>query len=257
MNPVAEFLGLQEEAEKLAANDLKGKQGRELEMWQTWHQGGKQPEHLRPLLQSLRPFINSQSNLWATRNRDIPPAAIRAEFTNQVVQALETYDPTKAAMNTHITHRLKKAQRFVTSYQNPARIPENRVYKIRDLEDAQTHLDQQFGRLPTQLEIADHLKWSPRQVDLLQREIRKARPTSQFTKGDPFEYAPSRHQEVLRLLPYELTTDERQVFEHIYGVGGKPQLEPGQIAKTLNMSAPKVSRLKKAISEKYRKYSGG
>lgn len=256
MNPVAEFLGLQEEAEKLAASDLKGKQVKELEMWQTWTQSGKQPEHLRPLLNSLRPFINSQSNLWANRNRDIPPAAIKAEFTNQVVSALETYDPTKAALNTHIGHRLKKAQRFVTSYQNPARIPENRVYRIRELEDAQTHLDQQFGRTPTQLEIADHLKWSPRQVDLLQREVRKARPTSQF-KSDPFATSPSRHQEILRLLPYELSTDERQVFEHLYGVGGKPQLEPGQIAKTLKMSAPKVSRLKKSVAEKYTKYSGG
>lgn len=256
MDPVTEFLGLREEAEKLAANDLRGKQERELQLWKTWKDGGKQQDHLRPLLQSMRPFINSQSNLWATRNRDIPPAAIKAEFTNQFVQALETYDPTKAALNTHIKHRLRKAQRFVTSYQNPARIPETRVYRIRELQDAQTHLDQQFGRTPTQLELADHLKWSPRQVDLLQREVRAARPTSYFM-SDPFATSPSRHQEILRLLPYELNPDERAVFEHLYGVGGKPQLEPGQIARTLNMSAPKVSRLKKAIADKYAKYSGG
>ena len=256
MDPVTEFLGLQQEAEKQAAGDLRSKQAKELEMWHTWQQGGKQPDHLRPLIQSLRPFIKSQADLWATRNRDIPPAAIRAEFMNQAVAALETYDPTKAALNTHIGHRLKKAQRFVTSYQNPARIPENRIYRVRDLQDATTHLDQQFGRPPTQLELADHLKWSPRQVDLLQREIRKARPTSQFS-SDPFKTSPSRHQEILRLLPYELTTDERSVFEHLYGIGGKPQLEPGQIATTLNMSAPKVSRLKKSIADKYSRYAGG
>lgn len=259
MNPVAEFLSLQEEAEKHAAGDLRSKQTRELELWHTWKQGGHQPEHLRPLIQSLRPFIRSQADMWATRNRDIPPAAIRAEFMNQAVAALQTYDPSKAALNTHIGHRLKKAQRFVTSYQNPARIPENRVYRIRDLEDATTHLDQQFGRPPTQLEIADHLKWSPRQVDLLQREVRKARPTSQFGQGlaDPFKTTPSRHQEILRLLPYELTTDERSVFEHLYGIGGRPKLEPGQIATQLGMSAPKVSRLKKSIADKYSRYSGG
>ena len=67
-------------------------------------------------------------------------------------------------------------------------------------------------------------------------------------------FTPSRHNEIMRLLPYELNAEERQVFEHLFGVGGKPKLEPGQIAQKLNMSAPKVSRLKKSISEKYARY---
>ncbi len=59
----------------------------------------------------------------------------------------------------------------------------------------------------------------------------------------------------MRLLPYELNTDERAVFEHLYGVGGKTRKSPGQIAKKLKMSAPKVSRLKRAIAKKYEQYS--
>jgi len=115
------------------------------------------------------------------------------------------------------------------------------------------HLDDKFGRAPTQLELADHLKWSPRQMGLLQKEVRKARPTSQF-EHDPSSYMPSRLQEALRLLPYELTNDERAVFEYVHGVGGKPQLGTGEIARRLNMSAPKVSRLKSSISEKLDKH---
>jgi DNA-directed RNA polymerase specialized sigma subunit len=172
------------------------------------------------------------------------------------VKAFETYDPNRgAALNTHIRHQLKKAARFVTTYQNPARIPENRIYRIRELQDAEQILDEQFGRPPTQLEVADHLQWSPRQVDVLQREVRKARPFSQF-EHDPASFSPSRHQEIIRLLPYDLTPEEKQVFEYIHGIGGKPKLEPGQIAQRLGMSAPKVSRLKKSIADKYNQYAG-
>lgn len=245
------MLGLAKEA---AVDDLRKRQQREFEMWNQWNQGGQKKEDLRPLLQSFKPLVSHQANLWAGRVRDVPPAAIRAEFTNQFVQALQTYDPNRGAgLGTHIRHQLKKAQRFVTTYQNPGRIPENRIYRIRELQDAESHLDEQFGRTPTQLELADHLKWSPRQVDVLQREVRRAMPTGQF-ETDPSTFTPSRHKEVLRLLPYELNTEERSVFEYLYGIGGKPKLGPGEIAAKLNLSAPKVSRLKRSIAEKYEKY---
>jgi DNA-directed RNA polymerase specialized sigma subunit len=254
MNPVEEFLEVLDGTEKIATKELKEKQGKEMDMWNQWNAGGRQPEHLQPLINSFKPLINSKVNIYTTKIRDIPPEAIRAEFLNQFVQAMQTYDPNRGAgLGTHVQHQLKKAQRFVTTYQNPGRIPENRIYKIRELQDAEMHLDDRFGRAPTQLELADHLKWSPRQVGLLQKEVRKARPTSQF-ENDPFAYTPSRQQEILRLLPYELTHDERAVFEYVYGIGGKPQLGTGDIATKLSMSPPKVSRLKASIAGKYRKH---
>lgn len=255
MNPVTEFLAeLEVPEEKLAAKDLREKQTKELDMWSHWNTNGRQPEHLQPLINSFRPLINSKVNIYTSKIRDIPPESIRAEFMNQFVQAMQTYDPDRGAgLGTHVQHQLKKAQRFVTTYQNPGRIPENRIYKIRELQDAEMHLDDRLGRPPTQLELADHLKWSPRQVGLLQKEVRKARPTSQF-ESDPFAYMPSRQQEVLRLLPYELTHDERAVFEYVYGVGGKSQLGTGDIATRLGMSPPKVSRLKASIAEKLKRH---
>lgn len=254
MNPVDEFLNDVTELEKLSADDLFKRQQRELDMWHQWQQGGQQKKDLRPLLNSLKGFVNHQANVFAGRVRDIPPAAIRAEFTNQTVNALQTFDPNRGTkLTTYIGHQLKKAKRFVTTYQNPGRIPENRIYKISELQNAEQRLDEELGRSPTQLELADNLKWSPRQVDVLQREIRKALPTGRF-EHDPSSIVPSRQKEVLRLLPYELNNEERSVFEYIYGVGGKPVLGPGEIAQRLGMSAPKVSRLKKSIADKYSKY---
>jgi DNA-directed RNA polymerase specialized sigma subunit len=255
VDAVSDFLEALGQVKEAAVKDLRKRQAQEMQMWERWKQGGEKPQDLRPLIHSFKPLVSHQANIWAGKVRDVPPAAIRAEFTNQFVSALQTYDPQRGAgLGTHIRHQLKKAQRFVTTYQNPGRIPENRVYRIRELQDAEMQLDERFGREPTQLEIADHLKWSPKQVDVLQREVRKARPTGQF-ETDPSTFTPSRQKEVLRLLPYELTSDEKQVFEYIYGVGGKPKLGPGQIARKLKMSAPKISRLKRSIAEKYARHS--
>ena len=254
MDPLKDYLAAKESLEKDASRDLKKRQLHEMEMWETWKQGGMKPQQLRPLIKSFQPLINGEANRWAPRIRDIPPAAIRAEFTDQFVSALKTYDPNRgAALNTHIRHQLKKAQRFVTTYQNPGRIPENRIYQIRKLQDAETRLDEQYGRSPTALELADEMKQSPRQVELLRKEIRRSLPTSQF-ESDPSTHIPSSSQQTLRLLQYDLDDDERQVFEYLYGMGGKPKLSPGGISRQLGISAPKVSRLKKAIADKYKTY---
>jgi DNA-directed RNA polymerase sigma subunit (sigma70/sigma32) len=127
------------------------------------------------------------------------------------------------------------------------------VYGIGDFNNAKQRLSDSLGRDPTQLELADELKWSPRKVKMMQSEIKVALPASQFS-ADVASMVPSRQQEILRLLPYELTPEERSVFEHIYGIGGKAKLSPGEIAVKLKISAPKVSRLKAAIAAKYDGY---
>jgi DNA-directed RNA polymerase specialized sigma subunit len=250
MDPVSEFIEFSGGFHKEAVS--KEQRDQELEMWHTWNNNGRKQEDMRPLLNSMRPLILKEANNWA-RQRDVPPAAIRAEFTNQAVRGFETYDPTKAALNTHLRNQMLQARRFVVSNQNPARIVESRVYGIGDFNNAKQRLADTLGRDPTQLELADELKWSPRKVKMMQSEIKVAVPASQFS-ADVASMVPSRQQEILRLLPYELTPDERAVFEHIYGIGGKAKLSPGEIAVKLNMSAPKVSRLKASIAAKYEGY---
>jgi DNA-directed RNA polymerase specialized sigma subunit len=250
MDPVSEFLSFSGGLDKEAVS--KEQRAQELEMWHTWNNNGRKQEDMRPLLNSMRPLILKEANSWA-RQRDIPPAAIRAEFTNQAVKGFETYDPTRAGLHTHLTNCMQQARRFVVSNQNPARIVESRVYGIGAFKSATQRLTDTLGRAPTQLELADELQWSPRKVNMLQSEIKVALPTSQFS-ADMASTVPSRQQEILRLLPYDLSPDEKAVFEHIYGINGKETLSPGDIATKLNMSAPKISRIKAAIASKYEGY---
>jgi DNA-directed RNA polymerase specialized sigma subunit len=255
METVAEILDLLDLGlSKEATDELTAKRQKELDMWRTWKSEGMQQQHLRPLLTSLRPLIRKQSNQWAIQ-RDVPPAAIHAEFLNHAVKALETYDPARSGLQTYLTYAMKKAPRFIKAYQNAAYIPETRSYSIQKFKDANTNLEDHLGRAPTQLEIADHMKWSPKKVAVMQREVNSIdSDPSGRAAYDPSEFMPSRQAETLRLLPYDLTPEECSVFEHLYGVGGKPKLSPGDISRKLGMSAPKVSRVKAAIAAKYDRY---
>ncbi|MFW9801202.1 MAG: sigma-70 domain-containing protein [Candidatus Thorarchaeota archaeon] len=228
---------------------------KELQMWHDWNNSGRQPEKIRPLIHSLQPLIRNRSKIFENKIRDIPPAVINSEFQRQVVNALETFDPNRnVKMSTYITKRLKKANRFITTYQNPARIIETRVYNITKIRNAEDILQQKYGRPPTAHEIADYTQMPVNDVQTLQTEVRRTFPIGQFGASDPAVFTPSRSKEIMKLLPYDLTPEENSVFEYIHGIGGKPMLGTGDIAKKLNISAPKVSRLKKSIADKWSTY---
>jgi DNA-directed RNA polymerase specialized sigma subunit len=236
---------------------LSGRAQRELQMWQQWQQGGKKPEQLRPLVQSLQPLVNNRMKVFHNRVRDIPPDAIRAEFHDQLIGALDTFDPNKGKMTTWISARLMKANRFVNTYQNPGRIGEKRIRDITAFQTAEDTLRNQLGRSPTVIEIADKAKIPQNEAALLRQEIRRSHPVGQFGEADPTSFQMSRTKEIMNLLPHDLTHDENAVFEYVHGVAGKPQLGTGAIAKRLGMSAPKISRLKKAVAKKWKQYDGG
>ena len=219
-------------------------------MWHHWDNNGRQPAHLQPLIESMQPLVKKRLNIFENRERDIPPAAIRAEFQDQLVRALATFDPNRGKLGSYVSDQLMKANRFVTTYQNPARIVEPRTYMITKMRGAEDFLHQELKRPPTAMELAEHMQVPTQQVEFLKKELRKAIPTGQF-EHDPAGFTPSKTNEMLRLIPYELTPEENAVFEHVHGIGGKPQLGTGDIAKRLNMSAPKVTRIKAAIAVKW------
>lgn len=224
---------------------------KDLELWSAWKDSGEHPDAMRPLLKQFRPLIRSQANRWAG-NVEIPSSAIHAEFQKQFVHAMRTYDPSRgAALGTWAIGNMRKASRFIATYQNAARIGERRFYKVGKYEAALAELQEEFGREPSDLEVAERMGWSEFEVGRLRQEKRKA-----FISGmslgqeDPGELLPSREGEVLHLVKFELSPEERLVYDYTVGDGGRPKLKPGEIARQLNMSPSKISRLRSSIAEK-------
>lgn len=262
MNPVdaaleALDLGLEKEGfARRRATKLSPRSQQELTMWNDWNASGRKPNKLRPLIKSLQPLVRHRSRIFINKVRDIPPPVIEAEFQDQLVGALETYNPKKSQLKTWVTNRLIKANRFINTYQNPARIGEKRIYDITKMQTAEERLRNQLGREPSTMEISDFAKLPLNDVRTLQKEVRKAYPVGHFGPADPTTFTPSKTNEIMKLLPYDLTPEENVVFDLVHGVKGTGPLGTGAIAKRLKMSAPKVSRLKKAVAMKWKSYEG-
>jgi len=251
LNPVEEFLGSEDALEKEAATARSKK---DLQLWQQWDQNGRKADDLEPLMRQLEPLIRKQSNVYSGRV-NIPKPAVHAEFQIQAIRAVQGYNPQRAALNTHLTHQLKKGKRFIATYQNVGRISETRIYKINQFQTERDLLADKLQRDPSSTEIADHMKWPQKQVVAMESELRKEIPSSKFQGGGMTKLKPSKEAETLRLLQYDLAPQEQTVYEYLLGEGGKPQLKPGQIAKKMNLTPSKVSRIKASIGKKAMRYS--
>lgn len=235
--------------DKTAAKSRQERKTLDHELWEKWDQGGRKPADIKPLLQNFRGMIRNQAKNYSG-NLEIPPAAINAEFTRQAVRAFQTYDPDKgAALGTWVTHQLRQGQRWVYQHMNTARISERRVYKVGDFQNARSQLDQTLGRPPSTLELSEHLGWSPKEVERLEKQIRSDLIGSTM-EVDPFEAMPSKAREILEFLPYELSGQEQAVYEYTMGLNGKPKLNGNEIAAKLGVSASTVSRIKNQIAVK-------
>lgn len=248
-NPVDDFLLSEDELEKAAATARAKK---DLALWQQWDQNGRKAHDLEPLMGQIAPIIRKQSNVYAGRV-NIPAPAVQAEFQIQAIKAMHKYDPSKAALNTYLTHQLKKGKRFISTYQNIGRISETRIYKINEFQNTRDRLSDQLQRDPSAHEISDEMKWPVRQVVAMEKELRREVPTSTLQSGTE-KLKPSKEAEVLRLLQYELDGEEKVVYEYLLGENGKPQLKPGQIARKMNLTPSKVSRIKARIGAKAKRF---
>jgi len=250
-SPLEDFLEFTQELDKEAAMSRSQK---DFNMWQQWDQNGRKEEDLEPLMKQIDPLVRKASNVYAGKV-NIPKSAIRAEFQIHAINALNNYDPNRGAtLGTHLTHQLKKGKRFISTYQNIGRIPETRIHNITEFNNAKDELEDQLGREPSAHELATKLKWAVNQVSAMTVELsRKEVPTSTL-QTDMSSLKPSKEGELLRLIQYDLTPEEKIVYEHLLGVNGKPQLKPGQIAQKLRMSPSKVSRIKNSIGAKAKRY---
>lgn len=249
---VEQYVRNEDDAES-QQRELAARKGREIELWQAWKSSGESPQALKPLLRSFRPMIQSKVNVYKGKLRMIPDSTIEAEFNIQFVNALKSYDPSKGSLGTYVYRYLDKAKRFVVENQNVGRIPENRAYKIKAFTSARDELAEELGRQPTSQELSKKLGWELAEVDRMESELRNDL-VSQGFEDDPYSFTPSKSEETLRLFKYELSGDEREVYEYLTGFGKPQMLSTGDIAKKMGIPDYKVSRIKQVIQNKLKRY---
>jgi len=180
------------------------------------------------------------------------PQAIDASLMIHFVNALHSYDPTKAGLNTHVQNRLQSTLRDVIRSQNVARIPEDVAANIGKVQRAQASLQDELGRKPTDSEIATRAGLTPKGVQGVLRRLVADIPSGSF-ESDAVHGRISRDSEVLPLLREHLKPETQRVFDTLFHPTN-PVLGTGDIARRLGMDEPTVSKHRTAIVEAYNKF---
>jgi len=242
------FLGMGKGPKK--PKELAKIKKRELDLWHQWDQGGRTVDDFQPLHKSFKPIITKKSRDWSNRNPQVPSSAIYHEMNKRFVMAMKSYNPDKGAqLNTWLNRHFLKGGRFVRTYQNIGKIPEGQITLITPYRQAKADLFDQFGYEPDTRTIAEKMGEPVNKVAQLEREMRKDLASSGFAE-DPVTIVAPKELEAFKLVQYDLTPEERVVYEHTFGVNGKEQLRPGQIAKKTNLTPTKVSRIRNKLRTK-------
>lgn len=163
--------------------------------------------------------------------------------------AINTYKPSKAGFSTHLNYQLRKLDRFAKKHQNIARIPEALALRIGDYDNTVDNLTRQLGRQPTLKEIAKDMKMSQKRV----KQLEVSRRGDMFEGKFEAEIDKPSHKldHILEQVRWELTQQERLIYDHLLGLDGKKQYKSKKkLAKKLGMSQSRLSQITKSIYKK-------
>jgi RNA polymerase primary sigma factor len=226
----------------------------ELRLWEQYkYQNDREAK--KKLIKSLRPLIQKRANQF--RNSGIPMTSIELEGMKLASQALDTYDPTKSALNTHVTNYLKKVSRFVTQHQNVASIPEPRALMLGKYKTIYSNLEDEKGREPTISELADAMNISQAEVERINLEQR-AELGIDFESDDDegggffFDVNPeaqtSPTERALGYVYFESDPVDKKILEYSLGIGGVPKLNLGETKKRLKLSDSEFNKRRRKLA---------
>ena len=226
---------------------------RQLDLWKQWRRHPTD-ENLQKLLDSFNPMIQKSINKF--HGAAVPRDLLEIEAKRLAINAFKTYNPRRGTtLGTHVYYHLMGLSRYVGTHQNILHIPEHRRRRIQLYRNAYTELQETLGREPNIQELSERLKWPIREVERMESELRGIDvPHTLDPEMVGESGGKSRAEELLQLIYWDLTPEERLVYEYTLGVGGRPQLSTQEIAAKLKKSPSAVSRIKKSIALKIQKY---
>jgi DNA-directed RNA polymerase specialized sigma subunit len=202
------------------------------------------------ILKALRPTLATGLKSFGG------PAAnpmLRSRAKRLALDAVRTYDPEQAQLKTHVMNHLQGLNRYAARQGQLLSVPERVAIDRGHLEAAEAELRDTLGREPSSAEVADHTGLSVKR----QAYVRGYRPG--FAEGQleagagggdgegggwvgPAVAQADPTAARLEFLYHDLDPTNQAIVEHAYGLHGRRQLRPGQIAQKLNLSPGAISQ---------------
>jgi DNA-directed RNA polymerase specialized sigma subunit len=221
------------------------------EAYRSWKTNDNE-ETRENLLTTLSPAI--ERNVRGIAGGDPNYLRIRAKIL--AMNAMGKYDPEKSSLDTYLNHQLMPLRRTARQQMNILGLPDRLLMASRQLENAETELTDELGRLPTTVELADKLSLSLKQIERI-RQMGHARNTGRSLTQDE-EGQISDAEAVTRRLPDEyrhqyvlsaLRNDPKSaiIYEHDEGLHGRVSLSTAALAEKLGLSPGAISQRRNRI----------
>lgn len=215
------------------------------------------PANTQAILKSMNPIIDSAIKTYIGPGNASPNVRTRAKLI--MAKSLNTYDPARAKLRTHMMSQLQGLRRISAKENQITYMPEQIAIDIGRLNNAETTLKDRFGRDPTTIELADHTNLSPKRIGY----IRQSRPvysegTIVNTQSDeggkelymPGVETPDSYLAWQEFVYYDLNPTDQLIMEHTLGLHGKKPISNQEVARKLRLSPGAISQRKAKIQQK-------
>lgn len=221
----------------------------DISLWREY-KSNPTPLNREKLLKRFDGLIQNQVNRWAGPvARDV----LLNEAKLLAVKAFDNYNPNAgSALGTWITNQLLPLSRIVYTYQNAARMPENITQKVNTFQNANNALKVTLGREPTTDELHSELGWTAPEItrirDYNRRDLVESGPT---VSGDFFGRSSNDEDDMLLgAIYFELTPDEKRLFEATTGYNGARIMKNNELIQKLGITQAQLSYRKERLRKR-------
>ena len=220
------------------------------------------PEVNSQLLSSLQPVLDTAVSSYAGGNMS-PTIRTRAKL--MALKAMETYDPKKGNVRTHLLSQLQGLRRQSAREQNIIPIPEQVGLDFQQLSESENELRDRLGRDPTDDELADHTNLSLRRIHKI-RAFHQPIPESativenddEGQDGGVASTVPGANRGAdawMNFVYEDLAPTDKLIMDMALGRNGKRRTSTQEIARRLNITPGAVSqraaRIQSMLDKRY------
>ena len=221
--------------------------------YQDWKTTGTQ-ESASVMLQQIDPVINKAITSYASGNKS---PNVRSHARQIALDALESYDPQKARLQTHLLNQLQGLRRHVAQEQQVLSVPEQVMLDNQHLYRSSMVLQDKLGRDPSDREVSDHTGISLKRLAYV-RQYRSPlaegtlEDATQREGGSPAMPAVMQNDPTgwHEFVYNDLNEVDKAIMEYTLGLHGIKKLPATEIAKKLNISPGAISQRSQRIQAK-------
>lgn len=206
-----------------------------------------EPADLGRAVDSLQPKINYHLHRYGLGDDPLAKGQARA----LAATALKTFNPDSgASLHTWLDRSMQPLSRFKRLRATAVRVPEKIQLDQYRISTARTDFEEEHGREPELDELADRAGLSVKRLDQVHKTFKKMTTEGAFEGNLPGGQGTDFMDEAMEAVWDEADKRDRLILEHRAGYGGKPVIQPKDLAVMLNISPVELSRRSSRLGAK-------